>query len=141
MESSQKTKSEHILIVDDDETIRSTLKDFLEASGDSCYLASNAYEALSALPENPITLVISDIKMPGMDGIEFMKEAKQSFPDLDFIITTGYASEYSYTDIINAGATDYMTKPFKLEELKAKLERINRERRLLNELKGGNAAL
>jgi len=141
MESSLKTKSEHILIVDDDETIRETLKDFLEATGDFCYVASNAYEALNVLPENSITLVISDIKMPGMDGIEFMKEAKQSFPDLDFIIITGYASDYTYTDIINAGATDYMTKPFKPEELKAKMERINRERRLLNELKGGNAAL
>jgi len=79
--------------------------------------------------------------MPGMDGIEFMKEAKQSFSDLDFMIITGYASDYTYTDIINAGATDYMSKPFKLEELKAKMERIKRERLLLNELKEGNAAL
>ena len=141
MESSLKTKSEHILIVDDDETIRRTLKDFLEANGDICYLASNAYEALSTLPESPITLVISDINMPGMDGIEFMKEAKQPFSDLDFMIITGYASDYTYPDIINAGATDYMTKPFKLEELKAKMERIKRERRLLNELKEGNRAL
>lgn len=141
MESSLKTKSEHILIVDDDETIRGILKDFLEANGDFCYVASNAYEALSVLSENLITLVISDIKMPGTDGIEFMKEAKQSFSDLDFMIITGYASVYTYTEIINAGATDYMTKPFKLEELKAKMERINRERRLLNELKEGNAAL
>ena len=140
MESSLKTKSEHILIIDD-ETIRTTLKDFLEANGDFCYVASNAYEALSVLSENPITLVISDIKMPGMDGLEFMKEAKQSFSDFDFMIITGYASDYTYTDIINAGATDYMTKPFKLEELKAKMERIKRERRLLNELKEGNAAL
>jgi len=141
MESRLKTESEHILIVDNDETTRGVLKDFLEANGDFCYVASNAYEALSALPENPITLVISDIKMPGMDGIEFMKEAKQSFSNPDFIIITGYASEYSYTNIINAGATDYLTKPFKLEELKARIERIKRERRLLNELKKGNAAL
>ena len=141
IESSQKTKPEHVLIVDDDETIRSTLKDFLEASGDICYVASNAYEALRALPENPITLVISDIKMPGMDGIEFMKEAKQHFSGLDFMIITGYASDYTYTDIISAGATDYMTKPFKLEELKAKMERMKRERGLVNELKEGNRAL
>ena len=141
MESSLKTKSEHILIVDDDETIREILKGFLKANGDLCYIASNAYEALSVLTENPITLVISDIKMPGMDGIEFMKEAKQSFADLDFMIITGYASDYTYTDIINAGAADYMTKPFKLEELKARMERIKRERCLLNELKEGNNSL
>ena len=141
MESSLKKQSEHILIVDDEEAIREILTDFLEENGDFCYVASNADEALSSLTENPITLVISDIKMPGMDGIEFMKEAKQSFSDLDFMIMTGYASDYSYTNIINAGATDYMIKPFKLEELKAKMERIKRERRLLNELKEGNRAL
>jgi len=141
IKSRKKVKSEHVLIVDDDETIRGILQDYLKGNGDVCYAASNAHEALSLLPENPFTLVISDIKMPGMDGIEFMKEAKQSFPDLDFMIMTGYSNDYTYTDIINAGATDYMTKPFRLEELKAKMERIKREQRLLNELKEGNAAL
>ena len=136
-----RTESERILIVDDNETIRGNLKDFLEANGYFCTTASNAYEALSALSENRVTLVVSDIKMSGMDGIEFMKEAKQSFSELDFIIITGYASDYTYTDIIKAGAADYMTKPFKLEELKARLERIKREQRLLNELKEGNRAL
>ena len=141
MESSLKTESEHILIVDDDEAITGILKDFLEANGNLCYTASNAYEALNILTENPITLVISDIKMPGMNGIEFMKEAKQSFSDLDFMIMTGYVSDYTYTDIINAGATDYIPKPFKLEELKAKMERIKRERHLLNEFTESNLAL
>lgn len=141
MESSLKTESEHILIVDDEAAIREVLTNFLKENGSFCYVASNAHEALSTLTENPITLVISDIKMPGMDGIEFMKEAKQSFPGLDFMIMTGYASDYSYTNIINAGAADYMIKPFKLEELKAKMERIKRERRLLNKLKEGNRAL
>ncbi len=141
IESSLKTESEHVLIVDDDEAIREILKSFLEANGDFCYVASNAYEALNTLTGNPITLVISDIKMPGMDGIEFMKEAKQSFSDLYFVMITGYAADYTYTDIINAGATDYLSKPFKLEELNAKMERIKRERHLLNELKEGNRAL
>lgn len=141
MESSLKTESEHILIVDDEAAIREVLKDFLKTNGDFCYVASNAHEALGALTENPITLVISDIKMPGMDGIELMKEAKQSFPHLDFMIMTGYAADYTYTNIINAGAADYMIKPFKLEELKAKMARIRRERRLLIDLKEGNAAL
>ena len=140
-ESSEETKSQHILIVDDDETIREILKDYLEGNGEFCSVASNAFEALDILSGHPVTLVISDIKMPGMDGIEFMKEAKQSFPHMDFMIITGYSSDYTYTDIINAGATDYMTKPFRLEELKAKMERIKREQRLLNELKEGNATL
>ena len=137
----EETKSQNILIVDDDETIREILRDYLEASGELCFVASNAREALDILSESPMSLVISDIKMPGMDGIEFMKEAKRSFPDMDFMIITGYSSDYTYTDIINAGATDYMTKPFRLEELKAKMERIKREQRLLNELKQGNETL
>ncbi|MCD6295007.1 MAG: diguanylate cyclase [Deltaproteobacteria bacterium] len=141
MESSPKTESEHILIVDDEAVIREVLTDFLEENGDFCYVASNADEALGSLTENPITLVISDIKMLGMDGIELMKVAKQSFPDLDFMIMTGYAADYTYTNIINAGAADFMIKPFKLEELKAKMARIRRERRLLIDLKEGNAAL
>lgn len=141
MELGLKKQSEHILIVDDEEAIREILTAFLEKNGDVCYVASNSDEALSILAENPITVVISDINMPGMGGIELMKEAKQSFSDLDFVIMTGYASDYSYTNIINAGATDYMIKPFNLEELKAKMERIKRERRLLNELKAGNRAL
>ena len=137
----EEAKSQHILIVDDDETIREILQDYLEANGELCFVASNAREALDILSENPMSLVISDIKMPGMDGIEFMKEAKRFFPDMDFMIITGYSSDYTYTDIINAGATDYMTKPFRLEELKAKMERIKREQRLLNELKQGNETL
>ncbi len=141
MESRPKAEPEHILIVDDEAAIREILTDFLKDNGDFCYVASNAHEALSTLAENPIDLVISDVKMPGMGGIEFMKAAKQSFPDLDFMIMTGYASDYSYTNIINAGAADYMIKPFALSELKAKMARIKRERRLLNELKEGNSAL
>ena len=141
MESSLKMESEHILIVDDEEEIRVVLRDFLEKNGDFCHVASNADEALTRLTENPVTLVISDIKMPGMGGMEFMREAKQSFPDLDFMIMTGYASDYSYTDIINAGAADYLIKPFKLEELEAKINRVKRERRLRDDLKKDSRAL
>jgi len=141
MESRLNAESEHVLIVDDDGAIRDILKDFLEENGDICYVASDAYEALSTLTENPITLVLSDIKMPGMDGIAFMKKAKRSFPELYFVIMTGYAATYTYTAIINAGATDYLIKPFKLEELNAKMERIKRERRLLNDLKEGTRVL
>ncbi|NQT70296.1 MAG: response regulator, partial [Desulfobacteraceae bacterium] len=79
--------------------------------------------------------------MPGTDGIQFMKEAKESFPHLDFIIMTGYAAEYTYEDIIHAGATDYLSKPYGLGELRAKTGRIEREKRVLKEFKETNEQL
>jgi len=85
--------------------------------------------------------VISDIQMEGMDGLEMMRAAKMIRPDLDFILMTGHAAEYSFSDIIAGGAYDYMFKPFDLGELRAKLRRLQREKALLNRLKKANEAL
>jgi len=127
--------SKHILVVEDDKTILDTIGQFIENIGYDCSAASDAFKGMEILEEQAFFLVISDIAMPDMDGIEFMKRAVQSFPDLKFIIMTGYASEYSYSDIIEAGASDFMVKPFKYEELKAKIERIERENNLLARLR------
>ena len=131
----------YILIVDDDEMIRTIMQDFLKKIGYICEVASDASEALMILHKHPFDLVISDITMPGTDGIQFMREAKRSFPYLDFIIMTGYVSEYAYVDIVDAGAADYMTKPFEMKELIARIGRIERERHILKELKETNDQL
>ena len=131
----------NILIVDDEKIIRDTVQGFLHKIGYHCEIAHDPSEALKILHHQPFYLVISDITMPGMDGIEFMQKAKKSFPELAFIIMTGYASECSYGEIINAGAADYMTKPFEMEELRAKIGRIERERRVLKELNETNDQL
>ncbi|UCH00210.1 MAG: response regulator [Deltaproteobacteria bacterium] len=133
--------SKYILIVDDDEMIRTIIQGFLKKIGYICEVASDASEALMILHKQPFNLVISDIIMPGMDGLQFMQEAKRSFPYVDFVIMTGYASEYPYVEIIYAGAADYMTKPFEMEELRARIGRIERERRILEELKESNDQL
>ncbi len=101
-----------VLIVDDEETVLAVTQEFLLRMGYVCDVALNAYQALEKLHKQHFDLVISDIVMEGKDGIELMQEAKRTYPQLDFIIMTGYASEYAYVDIINAGAADYMTKPF-----------------------------
>ena len=134
-ESTENRPSKYILVVDDDEMIGTAVSLFLKRIGYTSKLASNAFEALKILQKHTFDLVISDIIMPGMDGIQFMREAKSSFPNMEFIIMTGYASEYSYVDIIAAGAADYMTKPFEMKELRARLARIERERRILKELR------
>lgn len=129
------------MIVDDEEMIRASIQAFLGRVGYECLTAESALEALELLKGQSFELVISDITMPQMDGIQFMQEVKRSSPDLDFIIMTGYASDYAYVDIIGAGAADYMTKPFEMTELRAKVERIERERKILQELKETNYQL
>ncbi len=131
----------HVLIVDDEEMIRVTVQSFLTRIGYECSTSAKAAEAIATLGEGPFELVISDITMPGTDGIQFMRSAKENHPELDFIIMTGYGSEYAYVDIISAGASDYMMKPFEMKELQARIERIERENRILRELKVTNVQL
>ena len=109
--------------------------------GWACEVASNASEALKILNRHNFDMVISDIDMPEMDGIQLMKKVKESFPDLDFIIMTDHSHDYTYVDIINDGAADYLNKPFEAKELKARMGRIIREKRILNELKKSNEQL
>jgi len=130
-----------VLIVDDEETVLAVTQEFLLRMGYACDVALNAYQALEKLHKQHFDLVISDIVMEGKDGIELMQEAKRTYPQLDFIIMTGYASEYAYVDIINAGAADYMIKPFEMEELRARIGRIERERRILKKLEDTNDQL
>jgi PAS domain S-box-containing protein len=138
MEDSQ-VKS--ILVVDDEETLRMLLHMFLSSSGYACEIAADSSEAMEMLRKRHFDMVISDIRMPGKDGLELMQEAKTIYPNTDFIIMTGHAAEYSYSTIIKAGATDFAIKPLQLEELKAKLERIDREKRTLKQLKEANETL
>jgi DNA-binding NtrC family response regulator len=116
-----------ILVVDDDDSLRRLLQDYLLMTRFSCKGAANASEALAILCQENIDLVVSDIRMPGKDGVELMQEAHREFPDIPFIIMTGYSSEYSYEVIIDAGASDFIVKPFSLDELKAKICRIQKK--------------
>jgi two-component system sensor histidine kinase/response regulator len=131
----------HVLVVDDEEMIRVTVQSFLTRIGYECSTSAEAAEAMAAVDRSAFELVISDITMPGTDGVQFMRNAKENHPELDFIIMTGYGSAYAYMDIIAAGASDYMTKPFEMKELQARIERIERENRILRELKVTNVQL
>jgi two-component system sensor histidine kinase/response regulator len=135
------TPIKHILVVDDEEMIRITVQSFLARIGYDCSASADAAEAMAAIGRNVPELVICDITMPGQDGIQFMKSAKETRPELDFIIMTGNGSKYAYVDIISAGASDYMTKPFEMKELQARIERIERENQILRELKEANEQL
>ncbi len=123
-----------ILVVEDDDDCRRVLLEFLELTRFCCREASNASKALEVLRQENIDLVVSDIKMDGKDGVELMQEAHQDYPNIPFIIMTGYAPEYSYEDIINAGASDFIAKPFSMGELRAKIRRIQKEKNILRQL-------
>ena len=130
-----------ILVVDDEISLRMVLVKAFEKAGFLCKEAESGETAVSWINSEPFDLVISDISMPGMDGIELVKKLKPHHPEIDFIIMTGYASDYSYVDIMDAGASDYMTKPFSMNSALARINRIARERKNLIDLKRTNQEL
>ena len=123
-----------VLVVDDEASVRSGLVAMLQSWGYECSSAASALGALEQLREVDRDVVIADIRMPGMDGLELLRSVKAQMPAADFIMITAYDMEYSYLDVVDAGATDFITKPFAPEELRAKLQRILRERKLRQQL-------
>ena len=136
-----KREIKKVLVVDDEQDICAMLTEFLQSSGYFCESATDPAKALEALKRNDFELVISDIKMPGIDGLQLLSEILKIDPELDTIMMTGYTGVYTYSDIIKAGAADFIAKPFQLPELKAKMERIDRERKMQRELRELNIAM
>ena len=120
-----------ILVVDDDAATIDILEETLRSFGCKCRTANSGFKALELIRKETFAAAICDIRMPGMDGLEVMAEARKIAPDLPFIVITGFSQEYVYDQVIEAGATDYIQKPVKLGELKIKLNRVLDERLLL----------
>jgi len=128
-------EKERILIVDDEALILDMVVSYVSHIGFEAMTAKNGREALERLRNEPFTILITDIKMPEMDGFELMKTARAEFPDIHIIAMTGHGASYTFTDVVECGATDYIPKPFSLDEMRAKLNRVVRERGLLRDLK------
>jgi diguanylate cyclase (GGDEF)-like protein len=128
-------ESQQLLIVDDDVTILNLLAEFLSHLGHQYRTSSDGLDAISSLEQAPATIVITDLMMPGMDGMELIKKIKKNWPETDVMAMTGYNEDFYYTDVIKAGACDFIRKPFGLDELEAKLNRIIRERKYMTLLK------
>jgi len=121
-----------ILIVEDDVALSNMLSSFLSKSGYQAIISSSAEEAEKILKAEKIPLILTDVRLPGVNGLTFTKNIKKQY-DLDVIITTGYSSEFSYEDAINNGASDLIFKPIRINELMLRINRVVRERSLINE--------
>jgi PAS domain S-box-containing protein len=130
-----------ILVVDDEELICKVITSFLEMNGYRCQSVTEPLRALEILENDTFDLVISDIRMNGMDGINLTRNICSKYPAIDTIIMSAFTGDYAYHDIIEAGASDFIGKPVSLPELQAKIARINRERRMLEELQGTLAGM
>jgi diguanylate cyclase (GGDEF)-like protein len=126
------SKDIHILIVDDDKNVRNTMNEYVIAAGYSSRAVSCAEEALDLLESNTFQVVITDIILPAMGGLELTKTIKKD-NDSDVIVMTGYSDDYSYEEAINIGASDFVIKPVRLEELMLRLRRVLKERQLTKE--------
>jgi diguanylate cyclase (GGDEF)-like protein len=118
-----------ILIVDDDDAVRDSMREFIEISGYYTFSAASAEEALEILRTNAIQVVITDIMLGGMDGLELTDKIIKDYA-ADVIVMTGYSGDYSYEEAINKGASDLVFKPVRFEELLLRLKRVLKERHL-----------
>jgi two-component system, cell cycle response regulator len=124
---------ELVLIVDDDPYLRETLMKLFEVIGMKSESAVDGLDALNMLKDMEYTIVLTDMKMPGIDGMELINKICAE-SDVNIIAMTGYSEGYNYVDVINAGASDFIKKPFGIEELEAKIRRLITERNLRKEL-------
>jgi DNA-binding NtrC family response regulator len=122
------------LIVDDDEAIRKLCGRVAESAGIGCSHAESARAALQAMELDPPEIVLSDLVLPDMNGLDFLRQAKRILPRVEIAIMTGHGSIETAVQAMRLGAYDYITKPFvRLEELKILLQRMEEKVRLVNE--------
>lgn len=119
------------LVVDDEPIIRKGLVRLLEGQGLEVRSAANGDEALSLLNDEPADIIVSDIEMPGMDGVTLLTEVRRRWPETGVVMVTGQTDVRTAVSCLEQGALDYITKPFQIEEARARIAQAIEKRTLL----------
>lgn len=112
-----------IMVVDDEAIMRNLLLKILEQEGYQVTLVSSAREAIEKLNSEKFEIVLSDVKMPDINGFELLKNIKKGWPQTAIIMMTGYGDAYTVKEALMLGADEYITKPFKSHEISLIVER------------------
>src|SRR5208337_4084174 len=131
---SRMTMMERVLIVDDEEQMRELLAKVLEKNGYQVMTAGDGGQALTLLEKEPMDLVVTDVRMPGLDGMEALKAIKELNPEIVVIIMTAFGSIDQAVQAVKEGAYDYINKPFKIDEMLLTIKKALEERRLRHEV-------
>jgi DNA-binding NtrC family response regulator len=123
-----------VLIVEDEAYVRQSLGELLEARGYDVSLAASVEEALTRLPRAPIDVVLTDLRMPGADGLDLVGRLQSSHPEIPVVVLTGQGTIASAVECIRAGASDYLLKPADPDDLEMTLRRVLENRALRREV-------
>lgn len=129
------TNGLQVLVVDDEPRLRRVLIRLLEGDGFVCREAGSGVEALEALERQDVPLLLSDVRMPQMDGVTLLREVTRRWPDTAVVMVTAVADVESAVSCLQLGALDYVAKPFHLDEVRARVGQALDKRRLLLENK------
>lgn len=113
-----------ILVVDDDQQMRAAMKEAVVRMGYQSVVAEDPVEALKKLEDISVSMIITDMKMPKMDGLSFVREARKRIGSLPILVITGYATVENAVDVMKEGVCDYLIKPFSFEDLTNTIETI-----------------
>jgi two-component system NtrC family response regulator len=128
-------KPKSILVVDDDDSLRRVTQLQLEEAGHLVLAASNSTDALAIIEEDPPALVITDLKMPGLSGMELLNKIRSSHPEITVVMITAFGTVQTAVEAMKAGAYDYITKPIDYEELVLVVSRAMERQRLVEEVR------
>lgn len=131
----ERFREARILVTDDQESVVLLIERVIKDAF-SCHISttSTGDEALALLQASPFDVFVTDMKMPGLHGLELIEKAMEACPDIHILVMTGYPGDFPYVEVIQRGAKDFLNKPFLPAELEAKLIRVLRERHLRHDL-------
>src|SRR6516225_520567 len=120
----------HVLIIDDEKRHAEAIAESLERVGYECVIATSGAQGAKRIEEDDYDVILTDLRMDGMDGLAILRKAKQSLPDSEVVLITGYGDVKTAVEAIKEGAANYLSKPVDLAELRAIVDRAAERQRL-----------